>query len=176
MRRNTAFTYGSVAKWLHWSIALLLLSVMAVGIYVMEFNGKSSLIPLIPVHKAFGLTVLALVLFRIYWRSRSVIPDLPDSMMMWQKQAARAMHYLLYAGMLAMPISGWIMSSGAERAVSFWLFEVPPLPVSKELGQDAKWVHNNLWLYFLICIGLHAFSSLVHHFYYRDTVLKRMLP
>lgn len=177
MRNNTENTYGSVAKGLHWTIAVLMLGLLAVGIYVMEFGGKSATIPLIPVHKAVGLIVLALVLFRLWWRARSVAPALPESVLEWQKKLSRAAHYLLYLCMLAMPISGWVMSSGAGRPVWFFgLFEIPPLPVDKAMGKTGALIHNNLWIAFLVLIGLHILAALIHHFYYRDTVLKRMLP
>lgn len=177
MRQNTEYAYGSVARWLHWGLAFAILGLLAVGLYAMEFGGREDDFPWIPVHKATGLIVLLLLGYRLWWRLRSVQPELSDSMMVWQKQLAHAMHWLLYLCIFAMPISGWVMSSGSGRPVSFYgLFDIPALPVTKAMGNAAMSVHNNLWILLLICIGMHAFSALVHHFYYRDTVLKRMLP
>ena len=95
-----------------------------------------------------------------------------------EQYAVHAGHALLYGLMLAMPLSGWAMSSASGKAVSvFGLFLLPDLvlPESglRELFQD---LHFYLAWTLIVVICGHVLAALTHHFYFKDNVLKRMLP
>ena len=66
-------------------------------------------------HKLTGLLVLTLVLLRMLWALYNVKPTLPDNMSMWGKKIERVAHILIYLLLLAMPLSGWIMSTAAGK-------------------------------------------------------------
>ncbi len=124
------------------------------------------------------MTVFILVLVRLAWRIGHKPPALPAHMPAIERLAAHAGHHLLYVLMLAIPLSGWLMSS-AKGFQTVW-FGVLPLPdllaKDKALGNLLETVHVVL-NYTLIAVLLgHVGAALKHHFIDRDDVLTRMLP
>jgi len=169
--------YHGVAIWFHWAIALLVLANLALGLlHESLFDGLRWVMP---VHKSIGFTVLALTLGRIYWRLTHRPPPHPSGMAAWERVAAGATHFLLYALMLALPLSGWAMVSGTakRRPLEFFgLFDLPYLPVGQAVGGAARNAHGLLGWVMLALIALHVAAALRHHFLLRDTVLARMVP
>jgi cytochrome b561 len=92
--------------------------------------------------------------------------------------AAHAGHLALYGLMLAIPLSGWLMSS-AKGFQTVW-FGVLPIPdlldKDKELGDLLQTVHMSLNLLFVVVIAGHIGAALKHHFIDKDDILTRMLP
>ena len=92
--------------------------------------------------------------------------------------AAHAGHFALYALMIAIPLSGWLMSS-AKGFQTVW-FGVLPIPdlldKNKALGDLLAVVHMGLNLLFVAVIAGHIGASLKHHFIDKDDILTRMLP
>ncbi len=169
--------YDRVAVFLHWTIALLIIGMIAVGL-TMEDYPISIRFLAINLHKSFGLTILALSLFRLYWRLRNPAPPLPEGMSSFEQFAAKASHWFFYFLIIAMPLSGWLFVSayGKYPTVFFTLFEVPHLPVAKALGAPLKIAHYYLAMGTLGLLALHIAAALKHHFINHDTVLRRMLP
>ncbi|MES1975547.1 MAG: cytochrome b [Pseudomonadota bacterium] len=169
--------YSRGAIWLHWVIAVLVIVNLLIGLlHESLLDGVKGAIPL---HKSIGITVLALTLARIAWRLGHRPPPLPASMTGWSRLAAHAAHAGLYALLLALPLTGWIMTSGAKvpRPTSFFgLFDLPLLPVSRALGGAAHESHGLLGWVMLLLVGIHVAAALRHHFMLRDSVLARMIP
>ena len=131
-----------------------------------------------PVHKAVGITVLVLTLGRIAWRLAHPAPPLPGDLKPWERAAANASHVALYAFMLAMPLTGWAMVSGAKRRPLEWfgLFDIPYLPVSDALSDIGRQAHELLGWGLIALLIVHVGAALRHHFLLRDNVLARMTP
>src|ERR1700749_3277922 len=77
-------------------------------------------------HKWIGLVVLVLTILRCLWRWHAPPPPLPDTVTWWPRRLAPVSHGLLLALLLAMPVSGWLMSSAGGVTV-YW-FGYLPLP------------------------------------------------
>ncbi|WP_294235806.1 cytochrome b [uncultured Sphingomonas sp.] len=172
--RGQAFSgprYSQVAIVFHWTIAALVVVNLAIGLL------HESLLPgTIPLHKAIGLTVLALTAGRILWRLGHRPPPLPAEIPVWARGSAHALHATLYFLMIAMPLTGWAMGSGRDvpRPVSwFGLFDVPPLPIGKAAGFGHE-AHEILGWAMLVLVTIHVAAALRHHFLLRDGVLARM--
>ena len=167
--------YTSVARALHWIIAILILANLFFG-FAHEALPKDWAV--MPVHKSIGLTVLALTIVRIIWRLTHRAPPLPAAMPGWEKGAAHATHFVFYAFMLILPLSGWIMSSAGPRPLNwFFLFDVPKFAVAKgdAIVGLSRETHELLpWLWAALII-LHVGAALRHHFMLKDDVLRRML-
>jgi cytochrome b561 len=92
--------------------------------------------------------------------------------------AAHAGHLLLYGLMVAIPLSGWLMSS-AKGFQTVW-FGVLPIPdlleKNKELADFLATVHKSLNLFFIAVLAGHIGAALKHHFIDKDDILTRMLP
>lgn len=175
---NTGSRYARTAIALHWLVALAILCAFPLGMYMHELPLSPRKLQLYSYHKWIGIGVLLLVALRILWRLGHSPPPLPQNMPHWQKLAAQAAHYGLYLLMLAVPLTGWLMSSALGVGV-VW-FGAIPLPdligKDKALGELLKEVHETLNYTLLIVILTHAAAALQHHFFERDDILARMLP
>ncbi|MCP1469543.1 cytochrome b561 [Sphingobium sp. OAS761] len=167
--------YNAVARFLHWLIALLIIVNLVFG-FAHEALPRDWAV--MPVHKSIGLTVLALTLVRLGWRATHRAPALPGAMPGWEKGVAHATHFLFYAFMLILPLSGWIMTSpGARPLTWFFLFDVPKFAVAKDdaivgISHEAHEILPWIWA---VLILVHIGAALRHHVMLKDDVLRRML-
>ena len=168
--------YSRVAIAFHWTIAVLVIVNLIVGI---GHDSIPALRAWMPAHKPVGILVLALTLARVAWRLGHSPPPLPPRTPAWERVAAHTTHVALYALLLAMPLTGWLMVSGTEkrRPIDFFgLFDIPYLPVGPAAGEAGAWGHGLLGWTMLALVALHIGAALRHHFLLRDTVLARMAP
>lgn len=166
---------------LHWLMALLLGALIVLGLYMTrlpDVGFNLSKIGLILYHKQFGVLALMLVTLRILWRVGNVLPRLVETLPEWQKVTARLVHLCLYGLMLALPLTGWLMSSASGIPVSFFgLFTLPDL-----VGYDDRLfhtlidVHSYLGYALIACMAMHIGAALRHHWVLRDNTLRKMLP
>jgi cytochrome b561 len=174
---STAVRYNGLSKTLHWVIALLAFSQLAMGkFFEVEADESGSLFDW---HTAFGLSVLALMVVRLGWRVTHTVPAQPRNTPGWQQVAARATHIAFYGLLIALPITGWLMTSVEGDAVSFFgWFTVPSLPVpGGEASEDfLEETHELLGNVLLVLAGIHVLAGLKHHYIDRDDVLRRMMP
>jgi len=183
--RNTRSGYGLVAILFHWMMALLIIGLFLFGKYM---TGLDPMAPdtfaLYQLHKSLGFVVLALVLARLAWRLANPSPALPETMPGIERLAAHLGHAGLYALMLAIPLSGWLMVSASPWGIPTVVFDilpVPHLPVPDALGSKAeaertlKGLHELLANGLLLLVVLHVAAALKHHFLNRDDVLRRMV-
>lgn len=183
--RNTRSGYGLIAILFHWMMALLIIGLFVFGKYM---TGLDPMAPdtfaLYQLHKSLGFLVLALVLARLAWRLANPSPALPETMPGFERLAAHLGHAGLYALMLAIPLSGWLMVSASPWGIPTVVFDmlpVPHLPVPEALGSTAeaentlKGLHELLANGLLFLVVLHVAAALKHHFLNRDDVLRRMV-
>lgn len=176
--RNTVNRYGLIAIFFHWAIAVLIIGMLALGLYMVDLPISLSKLKLYGWHKEFGILILLLAILRFSWRLSSQIPLLPGHMGWLQKVAANLAHYAFYFFMFAMPLTGWLMSSAAGVSVSFFgLFTLPDLvSADKDLTALLANIHGWMAWVLIAVIVLHVSAALSHHFYYKDDILRRMLP
>jgi cytochrome b561 len=172
MIKNTPEAYGLVSKTLHWLSALLIVGLFVIGIalaydFITDKALKDSVVGW---HKYFGIVVLCLAVIRILWRSTNAVPDLIPKAPRWEQLAARSVHYLLYGLMFAVPLSGWVMATAANKPPVFFGFELmmPFVTPSKELADNAFEAHEIINWILLGALALHFSAALKHHFYNRD--------
>lgn len=169
--------YGLTAQLGHWLTVLLLCAAFPVGFYMVELALSPTKLRLFSYHKWIGVTVFALVLLRLLWRSWRPPPP-PPAMAPWALRTAQITHRLLYLLLLVVPLSGWLMSSAKGfQTVYFGRLPIPDL-LGKDpaLGAALEAVHWTLNKMLLGAIVLHIAAALKHHFVDHDTVLRRMLP
>ena len=170
--------YTRTAIILHWLVALGLAGTFALGFYMEDLPLSPNKLKFYSWHKWAGVTLLVLIVLRLAWRLLHRAPELPDSMTRMEKLAAHAGHGLLYVLMLAIPMSGWLMSS-AQGFTVVW-FGVWPLPnlvaKSADLGSLLEDLHVFLNYSLLVVVAGHVAAALHHHFIKKDAVLARMLP
>jgi cytochrome b561 len=170
--------YSTVAIWLHWLIAGLLVVNLLLGFYHEDFSRpvRSSMMWW---HKSIGLTVLALTIARLGWRLGHRPPPFDPVMKWWEIRLATLIHWLFYLMLVLIPLSGWLVASTGRSPVTSWfgLFDVPPLPLR---GEDAhelmEEVHEILAKLMIGLIVLHVAGALKHHFQGHRHLIGRMAP
>lgn len=179
--RNTSTNWGAIAKIFHWLIALFIVANLILGYWAEGLATSPTKVEAFYWHKSIGLTVLWLALLRLLWRFTNPSPRLPTGMAGWERALAHTSHVLLYALMIAMPLSGWVIHSASNFPLDLYgIFPVPDIVPSGDdestIGDLAKAAHY--WMFIAICalLALHVLGALKHHIVNRDDVLKRMLP
>src|SRR6185369_317389 len=133
MLRNGADSWGVVAKSFHWLMAVLILAQISLGILAVNMQMSPGKIQLFVWHKSLGVLLLALVALRLLWRLADTPPALPADLPAWERAAARGGHWLLYALMIALPVTGWVVNSAANVPFRvFWLFPLPAIVAPDE--------------------------------------------
>lgn len=176
MNHSAPDSYTATAKALHWLMALLLLALFVCGAYMSDLQLSPQKLQLYSWHKWAGISALLLVLLRLLWRLFHAAPALPASMPLWLQKLSALAHAALYLLMLAIPLSGWLMSSAKGfPVVWFGVLRLPDLVAKNEgLGEILKEVHEGLNIALLVLVIGHALAALKHHFIDRDDVLLRM--
>lgn len=176
--RNSTRRWGSIAQFLHWSVAALIFTLMALGWLAVSTPLSPAKINLFYWHKSLGMLVLVLVLVRLGWRAGNPAPALPADLPRWEPLLARAVHVILYILIVLMPVSGWLIDSASGIPFKiFWALPLPAItPVSGSLEHAFEVLHLAIfWALAAVLIG-HIGASLRHHFLLRNTVLRSMLP
>ena len=125
--------YTRVAIILHWTIAALIVFNLSVGFFMEGFPLPLKLF-VVGLHVSSGMTVLALTVVRVVWRLLHEPPALPAETKPWERHTAHLAHFVLYAAMVLMPLTGWAIVSahpaaGTPGAVEFAKQHPrPPLP------------------------------------------------
>ncbi|NYT64888.1 cytochrome b [Alcaligenaceae bacterium] len=170
--------YNRTAIFLHWLVALGLVGTFILGFYMEDLPLSPNKLKLYSWHKWAGMSLLVLILVRLTWRITHKAPALPNSMGPAAKLFAHAGHWVLYALMLAIPVSGWLMSSAQGfQVVWFGVIPLPDLvPKNTDLGELLNDIHVVLNYTLLFAVIGHVAAALQHHFIKKDDVLTRMLP
>lgn len=179
---NDLVRYDRIQVILHWLIAVIVLFMIGLGLFMIELPKQSELPPgeesvrafYFLLHKSLGITAAMLILLRIVWRLTHKAPSLPETIGKWQQRAAGAVHGLLYALMLAMPLSGFIQSMFSKYATKFWGVALPRLaeadPAMRKIFTE---IHEILAFIFIALIVIHL-AATVKHALSGTKIMKRM--
>jgi cytochrome b561 len=170
--------YSGIAIALHWTSAVLVFCGFALGLYMAGLSFSPAKLRYIAWHKWIGITIFLVAAARIAWRYVRPPPPLPASFPRWQEQAAHVSHFLLYALMLLIPLSGWLYSSASGVPVVYLgLVALPDLVAKdKAIATTLLAVHQSLNLALAALVVFHVGAALRHGLVVRDGVLQRMLP
>ena len=188
--KKTVENYSTIAKCLHWGTAILFLA-SYVSVYYRhwftEENTPENWIA-IQLHFSIGITIAVVVALRIIYRITKPMPDV-EAHTKLQYLAAHIGHYLLYAIMIIMPITGYL-GTGANTEY-FFIFDIPKFADTqlftflvndglgitfKEFEKPIDFIHKKIlgeWLVWILILG-HATAALYHHFVKKDSTLLKM--
>ena len=169
--------YGTTAKVFHWLIVVLLLVQYPIGWLMPDIHRGMKPGATLTFHVSFGMVILVLIVLRLAWRlAHPVVPE--SSLPPWQRLSSEAVHWLLYALVLASTVTGWLFAS--FRGWSMYLFYLAPLPMlasdNAAAGKTMDGLHQAMEWALLVVIGIHVASAMTHLFIYRDRIMQRMLP
>ncbi len=176
---NSPHSYGWVTRLLHWGMAIAIIGMYCVGSYMVDLTYYDPLYHTLPDwHKSVGIGLVVLWVLRVLWsysqpRPQPVASPAPA----YTLTLAKLGHFALYGLLLVIFISGYLISTAEGHGIGvFDLFEVPAiLAESKARGEFAGDVHALIAGVFMLLVGIHAIAALVHHFYWKDATLTRML-
>lgn len=170
--------WPAAVRWLHWLGLLLVVATAMIGLLMVDMERGSEPRRLFyGLHKSLGVTALALAALRVAVRLATRAPA-PLAAPVWQLRTAHATHLLMYALLLALPLSGWLLNSVAGQPLPwFGLFQLPALAArDPDLRQVLDTAH--VWLFWTLAalVALHLAAVLHHQLLRRDGLLRRMLP
>ncbi|MBU2892732.1 cytochrome b [Colwellia sp. D2M02] len=176
--KNSENRYGALSISMHWLMVVLMIFVFASIECRVFFEKGTETRDLFKMwHFMLGLSVLVLVVARIYLRISQITPKITPMLSTLQHTAAKLGHIVLYTFMVIMPIMGWLILSAEGKVIPFFGLELPPLvSPDKALGHDIEELHETFGLVGYYLIALHALAALVHHYWQKDDTLTRMLP
>lgn len=188
--KNTRENYGVIAKCFHWLTALLILGSYVTVYYRQWFTEEKT--PenwnALQLHLSIGISIGVIVLLRVIWRSMNMVPD-QEPGTAFQKNAAKVGHYILYALIIIMPITGYLGTGAATDY--FFMFEITKFSDTifsqvlvekifatnyEEFEKVVDFIHKELlgelilWILILGHIGM----ALYHHYVKQDRTLKKM--
>jgi len=168
--------YNGGAVGFHWSMALLVVIVGVLGL-LHDSWPKDTQSFWINIHALCGLLLWALLMARLWWRSRHPPPPLPPEAGELSRALARPVHLLLYALLLVTPILGIVTFIWHGRAFDFGFFRVDfGVQKNRAIFHPTEDIHGYLAYTLFAVAGLHALAALWHHFIRRDGVLSRIWP
>jgi cytochrome b561/polyisoprenoid-binding protein YceI len=181
VKNNTDTSYGSVARALHWAVALLLITTFALGFIGSKIARTAETVELLQlmysVHKTIGVTVLALAIARVLWALTQPRPVPLHPKRTLETLAGETVHWALYGALFIMPLSGWIThASEAGFAPILWPFGqgLPFIPKSQAVAHVSGTVHWLSSYAIFIALALHIAGALKHAVIDRDDTLARM--
>jgi len=195
MNQSTRYTKTAVV--LHWLIAICIFGMFALGWFMSElpkeapkqmaydlFDWGIYTINLAEeasprtfyfnLHKSIGITILALIAFRLFWRITHKAPAILTSYKAWERKLATGVHHLLYLLMVALPATGLIMAIASKYGVKWFGLELIGGLDNKDLRDIFKEAHEIIGVIILLVLVLHIVGALKHHFIDKDDTVKRM--
>ncbi|MEL7257223.1 MAG: cytochrome b, partial [Pseudomonadota bacterium] len=189
---NSNTTYGAITKGFHWLTALLILSVIPLGIIANDLayaindpnvattdKDISRASFLFSLHKTIGVTIFFVAIFRILWAVSQKKPGLLNGDNTLEATAAETVHWLLYGSLVLVPLTGWIHHAATTGfAPIWWPFgqSLPFVPKDEALAHQMAGLHYILQWVLVGSVALHILGALKHHVIDGDATLRRMLP
>lgn len=174
--RNTTTRYGSLAKWLHWLVAIGLVIIFYLGLEQAGMERGPEKAEMRVIHGSIALLVLLAMTIRIVWRFMNDVPAHPEGLPGWQRASATLVHWALYIAVFVQLISGPITIATGGREVSFFGLVSFGLPVTVSDESHHFWeeIHEFTWKIVATVVVLHVLGALYNHFVLKNDVLKRM--
>jgi cytochrome b561/polyisoprenoid-binding protein YceI len=182
-RSNTNTTYGSVTRGFHWLTALLILTLIPLGVIAndMPYDTSEQLARkawLFSMHKTLGVTVFFVALLRILWAIRQTKPAPLHPARTLETFAAETVHWLLYGSLVLVPLSGWVHHAATTGfAPIWWPFgqNLPLVPKSDPLAAATAGLHWVLGKVLVVSLLLHIAGAVKHKIVDKDATLRRMI-
>jgi cytochrome b561 len=169
--------YGTVARLLHWSVAVLVLAIIPLGIALDHLPQGNVQDRAYDLHRSLGVVILVLMVLRLLWRRLNGAPDPAHDIAPWQHMLATATHHTLYLLLIVNPVVGWFATSAYGAPLMFiGIGELPALMAKNEpLANILFGVHKAIGLLTAALLIAHIGAALFHRFVLRDSVMGRMI-
>lgn len=181
---NTEIRYGAVTKGFHWLTALLIFTLIPLGLVAnwLPYETDTELARkawMFSLHKTMGVIAFFVAVLRIFWALSQPKPGLLNADNKVESFAAEIVHWMLYGALVIVPLSGWIgHAAAAGFAPIWWPFGqgLPLVPKSVDVEHFFGGVHWVATKLLAVSLLLHIAGALKHHLIDKDVTLQRMLP
>ena len=172
----TRSTDDRTSIWLHWATALLVVVQFAMA-EVWDWFAKPTRHAMESIHVSLGILLAAVIVTRLVWRllPGRQVESLESGPV---KAASKAVHYLLYALLVAQVSLGFLWRWAQGEPLGFFGLFVIPSPMDAADRATRRFYHSwheNVGWAIVILAAAHAFAALYHHYALKDRVLVRML-
>ncbi len=182
--RNSTTRYGGITKTFHWLTAILIFMAFPLGIIAngLPFENGEEIARkawMFSLHKSVGVTVFIVAVLRILWALGQTKPALLNGDNRLEAFAAETVHWLLYASLVIVPLSGWIHHASTTGFAPLFLpfgDNLPGVPKSETLAGLTSGIHIVFTKVLLVAVLAHVGGALKHFVIDRDKTLQRMLP
>jgi len=173
--------YPLVWRVLHWLIALMVLTLLVVGFWMVS-RSEADLWDaltgnLYASHKAIGFSVLWLMVLRLVIRITRRPPEYPESVSSGIKKLAASTHHLMYLLLFAIPLLGWAGVTAYPALIvagGVYLPAMPGIPENEALAKQIFSIHGTLAIVLCILSAVHIAGALKHFLITKDGVFGRM--
>lgn len=168
--------YSGVQIAIHWLVFLLVVAAYC----AMEFRGFAprSYRPYFNiVHVSCGISILVLMVARVLVRLKKPTPPIVPKPSAMMTGLAHLGHLVIYLLFIALPILGLLMMYNRGGPwIAFGIVMPHAAEANFDLVDVFKEYHVLLATLGYYVIGLHAAAALVHHYFFKDNTLLRMMP
>jgi cytochrome b561 len=168
--------YHGAAQALHWLTAAALCLLLPCVWVAENFVAGPVRTFWYMAHESMGISVLLLTLMRLTWRWRHPPPPYSIPVPRLQAAIATVNHALLYAVLVLMPVTGYLIAGNGQPVPWFRLLALPGFPHHEALGQLADTLHVAGQFLLYLLLAMHVGATVWHVAVRRDGVLERMLP
>jgi cytochrome b561 len=160
---------------LHWLTAILVISLWLLGQTIDWFPKGNPRAIARSTHIALGVGLALVLIRRIWWRLADGV-HLPQAGASALNAIATMTHRLLYLLLIVTVLLG-IANVWVRGDTLFMLLKIPAFdPGNTALRESVEELHSWAANILLIVAGLHAAAGLLHHFVFKDDIMRRMLP
>jgi len=179
---KTGSKHPLLSRILHWLMAAIILAALGLGIYMVEFLDKEAANrqAIYDLHKSLGVVVFMLIiLLRLPVRLVFGAPPLPKSLPIYERILARLTYLAFYFLMIAVPLSGYLMTNAFGYPVPFFSLTDELLfiyGIDDEMAKKFAEFHKTSAFVLLALVTLHILAVIKHRFFDKpeNDLLKRM--
>ena len=174
--RDTIDGYGAVTRIAHWMMAILILGLAALGAWMVGLDYYSPYYTRAPgLHRSLGILTGALLIARFLWvlsNARPVNPELSRV----ERITATFVQWSFYPLIATIVVSGYLIATTDGRAIDiFGIFSLPSAITDRSMTDRAGLAHRWIAYGTMVLVAVHTAAALKHHFWDRNSVLKRMV-
>ena len=171
---NSKIQYGLLAKLFHWITFIALIIQVPFGFYLVGLEFSDRRIDLENIHILVGISIFYITLFRLIWKFLNQKPKEWKSRFKGQALIASLNHFLLYSTIFAITVSGILKKLYMGETLNFIFFKYGFEKDNFVLADAYYQVHIYANYLLLILVTLHILAVIVHHFIFKDKILRKI--
>ncbi len=162
------------SRLLHWSMAAMVIAQLLIGVTMVASLSYYPL--LLAIHRPLGVVILAFALIRLANRLTHRPPPFLATMSRAERRVATWSEYLLYALLIAQPLTGWAMLSAARYPITLYgPLHLPGIaPHNITVYAALRECHTVLAFLLFLTFTAHMCAVLFHTLVLRDRIIDRM--